>query len=61
MWTIKLFFFEGIPVTHFEKYPGELELPLANGFFIRKENNIAVAPEKIPPLNEILTYFVPAS
>jgi len=52
---------EGIPVTHFAKYPGELELLLSNGFLIRKGNNIAVAPGKILLLNEILTYFVPAN
>lgn len=52
---------EGIPVIHFAKYPGELELLLANGFLIRKGNKIAVAPEKILLLNEILTYFVPGS
>jgi oxygen-independent coproporphyrinogen-3 oxidase len=52
---------EGISVNHFKKYPGELELLLTNGFLIRKENKIAVAPEKILLLNEILTYFVPGS
>ncbi|MDQ1351610.1 MAG: hypothetical protein QG657_1915 [Acidobacteriota bacterium] len=52
---------EGIPVNHFAKYPGELELLLANGFLIRLGNKIAVAPKKILLLNEILTYFVPGS
>ncbi len=52
---------EGISVTHFEKYPGELELLLSNGFLLRRENKIAVAPEKILLLNEILTYFVSGS
>ncbi len=52
---------DGIAVSHFEKYPGELELLLSNGFLIRMGDRIAVAPGKILLLNEILTYFVPGA
>lgn len=52
---------EGISANYFKQYPEEMELLLANGFLIRKGNKIAVAPEKILLLNEILTYFVPGS
>ncbi|HLP44832.1 MAG TPA: radical SAM family heme chaperone HemW [Candidatus Kapabacteria bacterium] len=51
----------GISAGHFDKYPNEVELLLNNGFLIRRGNKIAVPPEKILLLNEILTYFVPNS
>lgn len=49
---------EGIPGRCFGRYPEPLEFLLSNGLLIRKKGNIAITPEKILLLNEILTYFV---
>jgi len=50
--------FQGIHRSAFEDYPGPLEMLLANGVLIRSGKNLAVAPEKMLLLNEILTYFL---
>jgi coproporphyrinogen III oxidase-like Fe-S oxidoreductase len=50
---------EGIPTINFENYPGQLELLLSNGLFLRKGNKVAVNPGKILLLNEILIPFIP--
>jgi len=49
---------EGIPGRCFEKYPEPLEFLLSNGILIRKKDNIAINPEKILLLNEVLTYLI---
>lgn len=49
---------EGIKEDYFKNYPEPLEFLLSNGLLIRKKGNIAINPEKILLLNEILTYFV---
>lgn len=48
---------EGIPVRYFESFGEPLNFLESNGILIRRKGNIAVEPEKILMLNEILTYF----
>lgn len=50
---------DGIPAASFDHFPDPLRFLLENGMLIRKKKNIAVPPEKILLLNEILGYFLP--
>jgi len=49
---------DGIPASVFKPFPAPTDFLLAEGFLIRRGNNLAVPPEKILLLNEILGYFV---
>ena len=48
----------GIPASAFKPFPGPTEFLLCEGFLVCRGKNIAVPPEKILLLNEILGYFV---
>ncbi|MCP5047464.1 MAG: radical SAM family heme chaperone HemW [bacterium] len=48
---------EGIPADDFSNYPEALDLLLSNRMLIWKEGRIAINPDKMLLLNEILTYF----
>jgi oxygen-independent coproporphyrinogen III oxidase len=50
--------FAGIPASAFASFPDETGFLLRENFLIRRGRNIAVAPEKILLLNEILGYFI---
>lgn len=47
----------GIPVSSFQYYPEETTFLLNNGILVEKNGNIAVHPDKILLLNEILSYY----
>ena len=49
---------EGIPASTFKSFSAPTDFLLAEGFLVRRGNNLAVPPEKILLLNEILTYFI---
>ena len=49
---------DGIPASAFKPFPAPTDFLLAEGFLVRKGKNIAVPPEKILLLNEILGYFI---
>jgi oxygen-independent coproporphyrinogen-3 oxidase len=49
---------EGIPSSSFSSFPAETGLLLREGFLVRRGANIAVPPEKILLMNEILGYFI---
>ena len=49
---------EGIPAASFRSFSAATAFLLQEGLLIRKGENIAVAPEKILLLNEILAYFI---
>jgi len=49
---------EGIPINHFRSFESELADLIGNQLLIKKNNRIAVHPQKILLLNEILTYFI---
>lgn len=49
---------EGIPVEYFKPFLKETEFLLAGGILVQNKNNIAVQPDKILVLNEILAYFL---
>lgn len=48
----------GIPASSFASFPGPTDFLLREGFLCRRGRNIAVPPEKILLLNEILGYFI---
>ncbi len=48
----------GIPASTFKPFPKPSEFLLSEGFLVRRGRNIAIAPEKILLLNEILGYFI---
>lgn len=48
----------GIPASAFKSFSAPTDFLLSEGFLIRRGKNIAVPPEKILLLNEILGYFV---
>ncbi len=49
---------EGIPSPAFAAFPSATAFLLREGFLVRRGKNIAVPPEKILLLNEILGYFI---
>jgi oxygen-independent coproporphyrinogen III oxidase len=49
---------DGIPGSAFKSFSAPTDFLLSEGFLIRRGINIAVSPEKILLLNEILGYFV---
>ena len=49
---------DGIPASAFSSFSAATDFLLAEGFLVRRGNNIAVPPEKILLLNEILGYFI---
>jgi oxygen-independent coproporphyrinogen-3 oxidase len=49
---------DGIPASAFKPFPAPTDFLLAEGFLLRRGKNIAVPPEKILLLNEILGYFI---
>lgn len=49
---------DGIPVRAFGSFPAATGFLLNEGFLVRKGKNIAVPPDKILLLNEILDYFI---
>ena len=49
----------GIPASAFAPFADPMQFLLENGMLMRRGGNIAVPPEKILVLNEILGYFVP--
>ena len=49
---------DGIPASAFKPFPASTDFLLAEGFLARKGKNIAVPPQKILLLNEILGYFL---
>lgn len=49
---------EGLPESCFDDKKKEVNYLLSGGFLIRRENNIAVAPDKILLLNEVLTHLI---
>ena len=49
---------DGIPSSSFASFPTETNFLLREGFLVRRNRNIAVPPEKILLLNEILGYFI---
>jgi oxygen-independent coproporphyrinogen-3 oxidase len=48
---------EGIPRDHFSNHQDPLEFLLSDGFLVETNGNIAVSPQKLLLLNEILSYF----
>jgi hypothetical protein len=50
---------EGISIEYFNDFQKELKFLLSNGFLLQRGHSIAVNPEKLLLLNEILTYFIP--
>jgi hypothetical protein len=48
----------GIPASAFKFFSAPTDFLLSEGFLIRRGKNIAVTPEKILLLNEILGYFI---
>ena len=48
----------GIPASAFKSFSVATDFLLSEGFLVRRGRNIAVAPEKILLLNEILGYFI---
>jgi oxygen-independent coproporphyrinogen-3 oxidase len=48
----------GIPASGFAAFPSATDFLLSEGFLVRRGGNIAVPPEKILLLNEILGYFI---
>jgi len=48
----------GIPAQAFRSFQAETDFMLREGFLIRRGKNLAVPPDKILLLNEILGYFV---
>ncbi len=48
----------GIPAAALASFPKETGFLLHEGFLVRRGGNIAVPPEKILLLNEILGYFI---
>jgi oxygen-independent coproporphyrinogen-3 oxidase len=50
---------EGISIDYFNDSREELEFLESNGLLVRRDCRIAVNPEKLLLLNEILTYFLP--
>ncbi len=49
---------DGIPGSAFKLFPAPTDFLLAEGFLVRRGRNLAVPPEKILLLNEILGYFI---
>lgn len=49
---------DGIPASAFKSFSTPTDFLLAEGFLTRRDKNIAVPPQKILLLNEILGYFV---
>jgi oxygen-independent coproporphyrinogen-3 oxidase len=49
---------EGIPAAAFKPFAAATDFLLKEGFLIRRSRNLAVPPEKILLLNEILGYFI---
>ncbi len=49
--------FRGISISAFQNYREPLEMLISEGFLIKRGGRIAVNPQKILLLNEILTYF----
>lgn len=49
---------DGIPASAFKSFPAPSDFLLTEGFLVRKGKNIAVPPQKILLLNEILGYFI---
>lgn len=49
---------DGIPASAFKSFPAPTDFLLTEGFLVRHGKNIAVPPQKILLLNEILGYFV---
>ncbi len=49
---------EGLPASSFASFPAATDFLLQEGFLVRRGGNIAVPPEKILLLNEILGYFI---
>jgi oxygen-independent coproporphyrinogen-3 oxidase len=49
---------KGISLSSFNHRENELDMLISNHFLVKKRNNIAVNPEKILLLNEILSYFI---
>jgi oxygen-independent coproporphyrinogen-3 oxidase len=49
---------EGVSAEYFDEYKKELEFLESNGMLIRLGDHIALNPDKLLLLNEILTYFV---
>jgi oxygen-independent coproporphyrinogen-3 oxidase len=50
--------FDGIPASVFKPFPAPTDFLLAEGFLVKRTRNLAVPPEKILLLNEILGYFI---
>lgn len=48
---------EGLPAAIFQSYPEQLSELLADGFLVERGNRIAVHPERILLLHELLTRF----
>jgi oxygen-independent coproporphyrinogen-3 oxidase len=48
----------GLPSSGFATFPSATDFLLSEGFLVRRGGNIAVPPEKILLLNEILGYFI---
>lgn len=49
---------DGIPASAFKPFPDTTDFLLTEGFLVRHDRNLAVPPEKILLLNEILGYFI---
>ena len=49
---------DGIPASVFKPFPAPTDFLLTEGFLIRRGPNLAVPPEKILLLNEILGHFI---
>ncbi len=49
---------EGIPASAFKSFPAATDFLLTEGFLVHRGKNLAVPPEKILLLNEILSYFL---
>jgi oxygen-independent coproporphyrinogen-3 oxidase len=49
---------KGIPVSAFKPFATAVDFLLVEGFLVRRGRNLAVPPEKILLLNEILSYFI---
>jgi oxygen-independent coproporphyrinogen-3 oxidase len=50
---------EGISIDYFGDSQEELAFLLSNGLLVHRDSRIAVNPQKLLLLNEILTYFMP--
>lgn len=49
---------EGLPAEHFKHHQKPLDFLLENNFLVKSNGHIAVPPDKLLLLNEILSYFL---